>query len=137
MITTWQHCLNAAMITRWHYYVDVVMNARWRYCLIAAMITRWQYCLIAAMITRWHYCIKLQRNLDCKKKNQHLPTAAVAYPGFFFCLPGNPPPTMIFFNQGVTPLLAPTLTSHFHLRRSETPLETNSGYATAQGKTTN
>ena len=37
---------------------------------------------------------------------------------------------MIFFNQRVTPLLAPTLTSHLHLRRSETPLETNSGYAT-------
>ena len=32
--------------------------------------------------------------------------------------------------MGVTPLLAPTLTSHLHLRRSETPLETNSGYAT-------
>ena len=48
-----------------------------------------------------------------------------------FWLPGTPPPpTMIFLNQGVTPLLAPTLTSHFHLRRSETPLETNSGYAT-------
>ena len=37
---------------------------------------------------------------------------------------------MIFFNQGVTPLLALTLTSHLHLRRSETPIETNSGYAT-------
>ena len=46
-----------------------------------------------------------------------------------FWLSGTPP-TMIFLNQGVTPLLAPTLTGHLHLRRSETPLQTNSGYAT-------
>ena len=46
------------------------------------------------------------------------------------CPETPPPPAMIFVDQGVTPLLAPTLTSHLHLRRSETPLETNSGYAT-------
>ena len=53
--------------------------------------------------------------------------------GGFLVARNPPPPTMICFNQGVTPLLAPTLTSHFHLRRSETPLETNSGYATGTG----
>ena len=40
---------------------------------------------------------------------------------------------MIFLIRGpVTSLLVPTLTRHLglHLRRSETPLETNSGYAT-------
>ena len=37
----------------------------------------------------------------------------------------------VFLNQGATPLLAPTLTSHLYLRRSETPLDTKSGYATA------
>ena len=31
----------------------------------------------------------------------------------------------------MTPLLAPTFTSHLHLRLLVTPLETNSGYATA------
>ena len=48
-----------------------------------------------------------------------------------FWLPGNPPAMVFFLIRGVTPLLAPTLTSHLHLRRSETPLETNSGYVTA------
>ena len=48
-----------------------------------------------------------------------------------FWLPGNPPSAMICFNQRGDTVLAPTLTSHFHLRRSETPLETNSGYTTA------
>ena len=47
-----------------------------------------------------------------------------------FWLPGNPPLAMIFLIRGMTPLLALTLTSHLHLRRSETPLDTNSGYAT-------
>ena len=49
--------------------------------------------------------------------------------GFSGC-PENPP-ARIFLIRGVTPLLAPTLTRHLHLRRSETPLEPNSGYATA------
>ena len=58
-------------------------------------------------------------------------TPAVAYPGFFSgCPEPPPPPDHYFFNQGVTPLLAPTLTGHLHLRRSEIPLQTNSGYAT-------
>ena len=35
-----------------------------------------------------------------------------------------------FFNQGVTPLLAPTFTSHLNLRLLETLRQTNSGYAT-------
>ena len=47
-----------------------------------------------------------------------------------FLVARNPPPDHNFFIQGVTPLLAPTLTSHLHLRLLETPLETNSGYAT-------
>ena len=48
-----------------------------------------------------------------------------------FWLPGNPPPpAIILFNQGVTPLLAPTFTSHLDLRLLETSPETNSGYAT-------
>ena len=51
--------------------------------------------------------------------------------GGFLVARKPPPPAMIFFSQGVTPLLAPTFISHLHLRRSETPLETNSGYATA------
>ena len=49
--------------------------------------------------------------------------------GFSGC-PETHPPTIIFLIRGVTPLLAPTLTSQLHLRRSETPLDTNSGYAT-------
>ena len=49
--------------------------------------------------------------------------------GFSGC-PEPPPPTMIFLFRGVTPLLAPTLTSNLHLRLLETSLETNSGYAT-------
>ena len=41
------------------------------------------------------------------------------------------PPAMIFFNyRGLTSLHAPTFTSHLNLRLLETPLETNSGYAT-------
>ena len=49
-----------------------------------------------------------------------------------FWLPGNPPLRQRSFYSGVvTPLLAPTFTSHLHLRLLETPLETNSGYATA------
>ena len=33
-----------------------------------------------------------------------------------FWFPGNPPPpAMIFFNQGVTPILTPTFTSHLDL----------------------
>ena len=49
-----------------------------------------------------------------------------------FWLPGNPPPqAMIFFKQGVTPLLTPTFTSHLNLRLLETPPDTTSGYATA------
>ena len=54
----------------------------------------------------------------------------VAYPGGFSGCQEPPPPAKIFLIREVTPLLAPTLTSHLHLRRSETPLETNSGYAT-------
>ena len=46
----------------------------------------------------------------------------VAYPGFFSGCPEPPPPVMIFFNQGVTPLLAPTFTSHLNLRLLEPPL---------------
>ena len=42
----------------------------------------------------------------------------------------NPPGLDCFGNQAVTPLLAPTLTSHLNLRLLETPLETNYGYAT-------
>ena len=49
----------------------------------------------------------------------------------FFLVARTPTPTMIFLSRRVTPLLAPTLNNHLHLRRSETPLETNSGYATA------
>ena len=48
-----------------------------------------------------------------------------------FWLPGNPPPpALIFLIRGMTPLLAPILTSQLHLRHSETPLETNFGYTT-------
>ena len=54
---------------------------------------------------------------------------AVAYPRGFSGCPETPPDHN-FFIQGVTPLLAPTLTSHLHLRLLETHLETNSGYAT-------
>ena len=47
-----------------------------------------------------------------------------------FWLPGNPPtPAMIFLNQGVTPLLTPTFTSHLNVRLLETPLDTTSGYS--------
>ena len=45
---------------------------------------------------------------------------AVAYPGFF--LVAKKTPTKIFFNQGVDTILAPTFTSHLHLRVLETPL---------------
>ena len=48
----------------------------------------------------------------------------------FFLVARNPP-GHDFVNQWFdTVILAPTITSHLHLRRSETPLETNSGYAT-------
>ena len=43
----------------------------------------------------------------------------------------KPPLAMIFLNQGFSPLLAQTFTSHLNLRLLETPPETNSGYATA------
>ena len=56
---------------------------------------------------------------------------AVAYPGGFSGCPETPPPAMIFFLiRGFTSLHAPTFTSHLNLRHLETPLETNSGYAT-------
>ena len=48
-------------------------------------------------------------------------THAVAYPGGFSGCPETPP-AMIFFNQGVTPLLSPTFISHLNLRLLETPL---------------
>ena len=47
-----------------------------------------------------------------------------------FLVARKPPLGHDFLIRGVTPLLPPTFTSHLHLRRSETPLETNSGYAT-------
>ena len=63
-------------------------------------------------------------------------SALVAYPGGFSgCLETPPPRPWFFLNQGVTPLLAPTLTCHLHLRLSETPLQTNSGYATEPDQT--
>ena len=49
-----------------------------------------------------------------------------------FWLPGNPPPAMIFLNQGLTPLTGTGL--HQPLKFATfgpPPLETNSGYATA------
>ena len=56
---------------------------------------------------------------------------AVAYPGWFCGCPETPPPPgHDFFNQAVTPLLAPTFTSHLNLPLLEKNLETNSGYAT-------
>ena len=47
--------------------------------------------------------------------------------------PETPPPDHDLFNQGVSPLVAQTLTGYLHLRRSETPLQNNSGYATDVG----
>ena len=55
----------------------------------------------------------------------------VAYPGGFSGCPETPPPAMIFLIRGFTSLHARTFTSHLNLRLLETPLETNSGYATA------
>ena len=51
-----------------------------------------------------------------------------------FWLPGNPPPlpAMIFFNQGGDTVTGTDLHLPLHLRVLETPLETNSGYATAR-----
>ncbi len=51
-----------------------------------------------------------------------------------FLVARKPPPAMIFFKlEGLHPYMhAPTFTSHLNLRLLETPLETNSGYATAQ-----
>ena len=54
----------------------------------------------------------------------------VAYPGWFFGCPETPLPWFLSI-MGVTPLLAPIFTSLLNLRLLETPLETNSGYATA------
>ncbi len=55
----------------------------------------------------------------------------VAYPGGFSGCPEPPPPGHDFFLiRGFTSLHAPTFTSHLNLRLLETPLETNSGYAT-------
>ena len=52
-----------------------------------------------------------------------------------FLVARKPPPSHDFLLiRGVTPLLAPTFTSHLHVRRSETPLQTNSGYATANSQ---
>ena len=49
-----------------------------------------------------------------------------------FLVVRKPPPAMIFFLiREFTSLHAPTFTSHLNLRLLETPLETNSGYATA------
>ena len=51
--------------------------------------------------------------------------------GGFLVARKPPPPGHDFVNQWFdTVILAPTITSYLHLRRSETPLETNSGYAT-------
>ena len=62
------------------------------------------------------------------------PQAAVAYPGGFSGCLETPPPGHDFFSiRGFTSLHAPTFTSHLNLRLLETPLETNSGYATEQG----
>ena len=45
----------------------------------------------------------------------------VAYPGGFLGCPETPLPAMICFKSGVTPLLAPTFTSHLNFRLLETP----------------
>ena len=55
--------------------------------------------------------------------------------GFSGCPEPPPPRPGFFLIRGVAPLLAATLTSHLHLRRSETPLEPNYGYATALHRT--
>ena len=60
----------------------------------------------------------------------------MAYPGGFSGCPETPP-AMIFLIRGFTSLHAPTFTSHLNLRLLETPLETNSGYATAHGSKSN
>ena len=59
---------------------------------------------------------------------------AVAYPGGFSGCPETPPGHDFFLIRGFTSLHAPTFTSHLNLRLLETPLETNSGYATARGR---
>ena len=52
-----------------------------------------------------------------------------------FWLPGTPPPpAMIFINQGGDTVSGTDLHLPLHIRVLETPLETNSGYATEQGK---
>ena len=62
--------------------------------------------------------------------SRHIRT--VAYPGGFSGCPETPPPPGhdFFYIRGFTSLHAPTFTSHLNLRLLETPLETNSGYAT-------
>ena len=55
---------------------------------------------------------------------------SVAYPGGGGSGCPETPPAMIFLIRGFTSLHAPTFTSHLNLRLLETPLETNSGYAT-------
>ena len=82
---------------------------------------------LSVLITAFH-----DRPLNLPKS-----TTAVAYPGGFSGCPETPPPGHDFFLiRGFTYLHAPTFTSHLNLRLLETPLETNSGYATARAHKT-
>ena len=49
-----------------------------------------------------------------------LKSSGVSRGGFW--LPGNPPPTVIFFKSGGDTLLTPSVTSHLNFRLLETPL---------------
>ena len=60
-----------------------------------------------------------------------LPTQWRIQGGFLVARKPPPPGHDFFLIRGFTSLHAPTFTSHLNLRLLETPLETNSGYATA------
>ena len=62
---------------------------------------------------------------------ESLEWSPVAYPGGFSGCPETAPPPShtFFFNQGVRALLAPTFTIHLDFRLLETPLDSNSRYA--------
>ena len=109
--------------------LSVTVNLFTSACLIFFLVPWPQRFTVATVIVISHSasCISLLRHASSFDINIHTP---VAYPGGFSGCP-DPPGHDFFLIRGFTSLHAPTFTSHLNLRLLETPLDTNSGYATA------